>query len=246
MTTCYLSIGGNLGDVAETFRQALDCLDRSSGIAVTRVSETMRTEPVGADVGGEFLNAAAEFACELEPLELLELLKQVEADLGRRAPARRWTARSIDLDLILFGDRVAETDRLSLPHPGCWYRRFVLDPLCRIAGDVEHPVYGLLFETLRRRLLARPLTVSLDEELPAEQRRSLADVVAKRSPEAAVIESHGGMLDVTLGPIDATAGHPRVVVPDDADRARTILQDVLDSALGAVEPHGDIPGWPAG
>lgn len=160
MPRCHIALGGNVGNVEETFRTALDALTSGGLAAVTRVSSFGRTRPVGLRSGGEFLNAAAEIETGLEPLDLLEVLKELERRAGRAA-SEHWAPRPLDLDLILYADRVIDEPRLIVPHPACWYRRFVLDPLVEIAADVRHPVKGLSIRELRARLIPRPLRLAL-------------------------------------------------------------------------------------
>ncbi|HXY36077.1 MAG TPA: 2-amino-4-hydroxy-6-hydroxymethyldihydropteridine diphosphokinase, partial [Planctomycetaceae bacterium] len=138
---CYIALGGNVGDVEEKFRAALAGLAAIPAIDVFEMSPVFRTQPVGQWAGGDFLNAATRLDTTLEPLALLDVLQQLERATGpRKGP--RWGPRPLDLDLILYGDRTIDDPRLQVPHPASWYRRFVLDPLAAIAGDVRHPAKG--------------------------------------------------------------------------------------------------------
>eukprot|EP00913_Durusdinium_trenchii_P008975 g8441.t1 len=149
-------MGGNLGEVAGTFDRAVESLRQHPQITVDAVSPIHQTTPVGADAGAPFLNAAAAIQTDLEPLALLDELQRIEAENGRRRE-RHWGPRTLDLDLITYGDAVVELPRLTVPHPACWYRRFVLDPVVDIAPDVRHPLRHVTFRELRERLLPRPL-----------------------------------------------------------------------------------------
>ena len=140
---------------------------------VTRCSSVFRTRPVGPNAGGEFTNAVAEVETDLEPLVLLDLLQDLERRAGR-TPDEHWGPRPLDLDLIFYTDQIIEVPRLRVPHPACWYRRFVLDPLAEIASDVRHPVKRLTVGELRLRLLRRPLVLALAGSSHA-QRQSLRD-----------------------------------------------------------------------
>jgi 2-amino-4-hydroxy-6-hydroxymethyldihydropteridine diphosphokinase len=140
--TAYIALGSNLGDRRENLDRALQLLRERPGVSVTRVSSYHETEPVGGPPGqGLYLNAAAEVQTDLAPEELLQALLKVEADMGR-VRQERWGPRTIDLDLLFYGDRVEHTDRLTLPHPRLHERAFVLEPLAEIAPAVVHPWLG--------------------------------------------------------------------------------------------------------
>lgn len=160
MPRALVSLGGNLGDVRKTFRDAIESLRRHPHIQAVRASRLYSTLPVGVDAGAPFLNAAAELTTSLEPLPLLDLLQATEQQLGR-VRTLHWGPRTLDLDLLAFDDQMIQHPRLTLPHPGCWYRRFVLDPLVEIAADFVHPEKRAMFAGLRERLLVRPLRVRI-------------------------------------------------------------------------------------
>ena len=158
MTRCFISLGGNQGAVDQTFDQALARLAGAPGTKLTAVSRYFRTEPVGDDAGGGYLNAAAEIETILPPFELLDLLQAIEAEFGRTRTIR-WGPRSLDLDLLFYGSELIATPRLVVPHRAAWYRRFVLDPLVEIAPRFVHPERAVDITALRDRLLPRPLEV---------------------------------------------------------------------------------------
>ena len=117
-----------------------------------RFSSIQETEPVGVDTPQPpFLNQAAVGHTALPPKEFLEALHAIEADAGRTRPFDK-APRTLDLDLILYGDRVIDEPGLSVPHPRFRMRAFVLDPLVEIAPSLADPVTGLTVDTLRRRL----------------------------------------------------------------------------------------------
>lgn len=180
----FIALGGNLGAVEDTFRSVLSELDDALGVQVQRVSSFYRTMPMGTDSGDDYLNAAAELSVELAPLELLDLLQSLETRHGR-VRETHWGPRTLDLDLLLYGQEVLNHPRLSLPHPGCWYRRFVLDPLAEISPDVVHPVKTLTICQLRRRLLERPMGVGVVGG-ESDERRQLADQLAASFRETKV------------------------------------------------------------
>ena len=160
MFKCWIALGGNLGSVSETFREAAALLQGTPGLSVIRMSRFYTTSPVGVDAGREFLNAAAELQTSLSPLEVLSTLQAVETQLGRQRTVR-WGPRTLDLDLLLYDQQTVSLPTLIVPHPHMWYRRFALDPLVEIAPDVLHCGHQLSVAELRDRLLVRPLSCAL-------------------------------------------------------------------------------------
>jgi 2-amino-4-hydroxy-6-hydroxymethyldihydropteridine diphosphokinase len=161
MTTGVIGLGGNVGNVPQTIVGALQALSQSPGIKVERWSSLYQTDPVGAAAGGRFTNAAALLETTLTARELLERLLSVENGFGRERTIA-WGPRTLDLDLLFFGDEVIDDPPvLHVPHSGCWYRRFVLDPLCELIPDFVHPKKQQTIAQLRERLLARPLRVEV-------------------------------------------------------------------------------------
>jgi 2-amino-4-hydroxy-6-hydroxymethyldihydropteridine diphosphokinase len=152
MTTVYLGLGSNLGDRRRNVEAALEALRAHPQITVSAVSAFLETDPVGGPPGqGKFLNAAAEIETDLAPEALLEELKRIERSLGRR-PGPRWGPREVDLDILLYGEEVLETERLVIPHPRLRERRFVLEPLAEIAPTAREPVTGLSVRDLLARV----------------------------------------------------------------------------------------------
>jgi 2-amino-4-hydroxy-6-hydroxymethyldihydropteridine diphosphokinase len=136
-TFAYIGLGSNIGDKMATCRRALDLLSRAG--RVTRVSAFYSTEPWGYKSQDTFLNAVCELETELSPLALLAACHIIEEELGRNRMFR-WGPRTIDLDILLYGDQVINTVELTIPHAQLAERRFVLVPLCDIATQVVHPV----------------------------------------------------------------------------------------------------------
>ena len=142
MTTVFLGLGSNLGDRRRNLEAALDALRAHPQITVSAVSAFLETDPVGGPPGqGKFLNAAAKIETDLSPEALLEELKRIECALGRR-PGPRWGPREVDLDILLCGDTILDTEALTIPHPRMRERRFVLEPLAEIAPDARDPATG--------------------------------------------------------------------------------------------------------
>ncbi len=134
----YLSIGSNMGDREQNLRTALDALQADERTRVTRVSKFLVTEPVGGVEQEDFLNGAVEIATLRTPEQLLELVAQIEEQMGRKRTVH-WGARNIDLDIVLYEDIVMDTEKLTIPHKEMLNRQFVLEPLCEIAPQARHP-----------------------------------------------------------------------------------------------------------
>jgi 2-amino-4-hydroxy-6-hydroxymethyldihydropteridine diphosphokinase len=140
--TAYIALGANLGDRALNIRRALELLDRTPGVHVSKVSQFLENPAVGGPANSPgFLNAAAEVQTELPPRKLLERMLEIEHELGR-SRRLKWDPRPIDLDILLYESRIVAEDDLIIPHPLMQERAFVLQPLAEIAGDTLHPVLG--------------------------------------------------------------------------------------------------------
>lgn len=137
----FIGLGSNLGQRRKFIKQALKCLQRS-GICLIKVSSFYETEPVGGPAQGPFINAVAEIETDMEPEELLRRLKSIEKKMGREPDREKWGPREIDLDILLYEDKIVSGDDLVIPHPLLPNRRFVLEPLAEIAPCLEHPVLG--------------------------------------------------------------------------------------------------------
>ena len=138
--TCYIGLGSNLGDRQANILKALRLLSRET--TLRRVSSLYETEPWGYEAQPRFLNAACELATTLALLPLLELLKRIETEVGRK-PTFPLGPRVIDLDILLYDTEVLQTNTLVVPHPGLAERAFVLVPLAEIAPQARHPLLGL-------------------------------------------------------------------------------------------------------
>jgi 2-amino-4-hydroxy-6-hydroxymethyldihydropteridine diphosphokinase len=146
--TGYLGLGSNVGDSAGHLRAAVELLE-AEGIEVDALSSAYVTEPVGEILDQpDFLNAAVRIRTDLEPEELLDACKRVEAERGRHFDLPRHSPRPLDVDLLLLGDLELSTDRLTLPHREVTTRRFVLVPLLELDPELRLPDGTRLAETL--------------------------------------------------------------------------------------------------
>jgi 2-amino-4-hydroxy-6-hydroxymethyldihydropteridine diphosphokinase len=135
--TIAIGLGANLGDARATLAWAVQQLAAHPAVQLGRVSSLYRTRPVDAE-GPDYLNAVALLTTSLEPHALLGLLQGLEQQAGRDRPYRH-APRTLDLDLLLYGQRVVNTDQLTLPHPRLHLRRFVLEPLTEVAPHLHVP-----------------------------------------------------------------------------------------------------------
>jgi 2-amino-4-hydroxy-6-hydroxymethyldihydropteridine diphosphokinase len=146
----YVGLGANLGDREDTIRRAVALVDELAGVAVVRVSSLRETEPWGPVDQPRYLNGAVAVETDVPPRELLDALLDVERRLGRaRDDEERWGPRTIDLDLLLYGDLVLDEPGLDVPHPRLHERRFALEPLAELAPDALVPGRGTVAELLR-------------------------------------------------------------------------------------------------
>ena len=139
LAVVYLCLGSNLGDRRENLDKALDLLEQR--LKLKQVSSIYDTEPVGDTDQPRFLNLVCEVHTMLAPEDLLTLIKGIETRLGR-IHGKSNAPRPIDIDILLYDDKVVDTPDLVIPHPRMTERAFVLVPLAEIAPDVKHPVSG--------------------------------------------------------------------------------------------------------
>lgn len=135
----YLSLGSSMGDKRRTLEGALRALDGLRGVKITKVSPMIETEPYGGVAENTFLNCAAEAECLISPRRLLDLIHKIEEDAGR-VRERRWADRTLDIDIVFFGNRVIAEEGLVVPHPDYRNRSFVLGPLKAIAAGFVCPL----------------------------------------------------------------------------------------------------------
>jgi 2-amino-4-hydroxy-6-hydroxymethyldihydropteridine diphosphokinase len=150
MKTLYLSLGSNVGDRELHLRSAIDSLRAS--VDIQRLSGTYETEPVGLTDQRWFLNLVLEARTEALPMQLLTRTQKIERTLGRVSTVLNGP-RTIDIDILFYGNAVVRSARLEIPHPRIPERRFVLQPLAELAPELRHPVIG---RTVREMLQDAP------------------------------------------------------------------------------------------
>ena len=138
----FVGLGANLGDARAALAQALEALAALPRTRLVAASPLYRSGPVDA-TGPDFVNAVAELDTPLTPRELLQALQAIEQAHGRQRPYRN-APRTLDLDLLLYGQRVIDEPGLTVPHPRLHQRAFVLVPLAELAPDLVHPLLGCL------------------------------------------------------------------------------------------------------
>lgn len=162
MKRVYLGLGSNMGERETLLRSALDAL-KGPGLRLMRASSLYETEPIGIREQNWFLNLVAEFETELFPKQLLHRMQKVELGLGRVRSVKNGP-RTIDIDILLFGNAVMKTEELEIPHPRYRERRFTLAPLAELNPGLRDPVTGqtmaemlsaLTGQTARKRALPK-------------------------------------------------------------------------------------------
>jgi 2-amino-4-hydroxy-6-hydroxymethyldihydropteridine diphosphokinase len=233
--TAYIALGSNLGDRKENLDRALQTLLENPRIDVTQVSSFYETAPVGGPAGqGNFLNAAAELKTDLPPKNLLEVLLEVERGLGR-VRGERHGPRTIDLDLLLYGDLVHNEPGLTVPHPAMHERLFVLKPLAEISPLVIHPKSGFSIASLLEKLSPESaISPQIAGRVP--QNRELAGLRALVTGStsgigrAVALELAAGGADVIVhGRRAAPAKEVADQIESTGVRARVILADFLNA-----------------
>jgi len=152
MERAYIGVGGNLGDRVAYLEGACAALEASEQIELLARSRTYETAPVGPPGQGPYLNAVVCLETSLEPRALLERLQTIETAAGRVRGHVRNAPRTIDLDILLYGDWKLDEEGLSVPHPRMHERGFVLEPLAEVAPQLLHPVLGETIAALAERV----------------------------------------------------------------------------------------------
>ena len=141
MTRAYVGLGANLGPREVTLLRAADLLAAADGVEVVAVSQLRETDPVGVVEQPPFLNGAIALDTSLSPRAVLELLLEIEEELGR-VRGERWGPRTVDLDLLVYGDECVDEDGLHVPHPRLHERRFALEPMAELDPELVIPGLG--------------------------------------------------------------------------------------------------------
>ncbi|MDO6461776.1 2-amino-4-hydroxy-6-hydroxymethyldihydropteridine diphosphokinase [Granulosicoccaceae sp. 1_MG-2023] len=160
-TPVYIALGANLGEPQAQLRNAIAAIAALDGFSLVAQSSLYRTEPLGPPGQPDYLNAVLCGRWAGTPLALLDALQALETAAGRRRGAERWSARVLDLDILLFGERRISDARLTVPHYAMHERDFVLYPLAEIAPDLEIPGRG----SVRELLAALPDNRSIPEKI---------------------------------------------------------------------------------
>lgn len=149
MTRCYILFGSNQGDKMKLLEQACTLINNRCGMLV-ECSSPYTTEPWGFEADEWFLNELLVVETELEPDMLMDRLMAIEAELGRvRTPGKEgYSSRTVDLDMLYYGDRIVKTAKVTVPHPRLHLSRFALIPLCEVIPDFLHPEFNLSQEKL--------------------------------------------------------------------------------------------------
>ena len=143
----FLGLGSNLADREAWLDMALEKITESVG-PVSACSGIYETEPWGFESEDSFLNMVVQVHTDLNPAELLKKLTIIEKQLGRTRAGKKYSSRTIDIDILLFGERVIDRSGLKIPHPLMHERKFVLVPLCDLAPELVHPVLNKTFAEL--------------------------------------------------------------------------------------------------
>lgn len=151
--TACIALGSNLGDRRAHIDAAVAALGSTPGVRIQALSRLHQTDPVGPVPQGPYLNAAAVVRTTLPPRALLDRLLEIERTLGRdRTVEQRWGPRTLDMDLLLYGDRIITEPGLTIPHPRLHERMFVLAPFAEVAPRMVVPTLGRTVLDLRRSL----------------------------------------------------------------------------------------------
>ena len=151
MPSVFIGIGSNLGDRQKNCLRAVELMDRMADCRITGYSDWYLTKPVGVEGQEWYVNGVVSLTTDISPQDLLKRLLKIEANMGR-VRNERWGPRSIDLDILMFGQEIIQESNLKIPHPRMHLRRFVLEPMTQLAPDLVHPELGLSMKVLLENL----------------------------------------------------------------------------------------------
>jgi 3-oxoacyl-[acyl-carrier protein] reductase len=242
----FIGMGSNLGNRREHLDKALELLGDQPGVVVVQVSSRYETTPVGGPPGqGNYLNCVAEVESDLGPQELLGALREVEQNMGRvrKEPNE---ARVIDLDLLLYGNVVFQSDTLTVPHPRMHERLFVLEPLAEIAPDVVHPVLrrnvGDLFNELVEKEGGGAGGSGEQQRVPAVAREETSAAPAQRDLKGkkAVVTGSTSGIGKAIALALAAAGADVVIHGREEDEANVVAEAVEEHAVESMVVLADL------
>ncbi|MGP8307545.1 2-amino-4-hydroxy-6-hydroxymethyldihydropteridine diphosphokinase [Vibrio sp. YIC-376] len=139
MITAYIAVGSNLAEPVSQAKQAIEALKALPESEFIKASELYSSTPMGPQNQPDYINAVVEIKTNLTPLQLLDCTQAIELEQGRVRKDERWGPRTLDLDIILYGNEVINSERLTIPHYGMKVREFVLYPLAEIAPSLQLP-----------------------------------------------------------------------------------------------------------
>ena len=154
----FIGLGGNLDNPMMRLKLARNEIASAQGIAESKFSSLYRSAPLGPSSQPDYVNAVMAIDTHLDPLSLLDILQAIEIRFGRVRAGERWGPRTLDLDLLVYGDRTIKTERLVVPHPEISEREFVIYPLYEIAPHLEIPTLGSI-SSLKKKCPNRGLEV---------------------------------------------------------------------------------------
>lgn len=152
MTVVYLGLGSNLGQRKKNIILAIRKLTKVRGIKLEKVSSLYQSAPWGYKKQPDFLNAVVKISTVHSPPDLLKIIKKLEGEIGRRK-SFRWGPRKIDIDILLYGQKVIRQKLLTVPHKHLLVRRFVLEPLLEISPNLRYPLTGRLLKGYYQKIL---------------------------------------------------------------------------------------------
>jgi len=230
MRNFFVAFGGNLGAVPQQFEASLERIRQLPDTRLVSRSRLFQTTPIGSHSGDPYFNAAAQVESAFTPVRFLEELQKLEHDAGRKRGVH-WGPRVLDLDLIAADDLTVQSAFLTLPHPHCWYRRFVLDPWVEIAPDYVHPLLGESVSELRERLLPRPLPVALQ----GSDANELLGTCISSVGEVRLVNEASSTPAITFA-TSCVPETPRVIDVSTSDDPRELVKQILRAALDQPTP----------